>query len=191
MTDDRTFLDLFFERSEIAIAQTSLKYGRYASSIAYAVLGNEQDAEECVSDGLLKLWNAIPPQRPNNLRTFFGKITRNLALDRWAKEKAQKRGGGEVALALEELADCALAGQVQGGEPQQELEGKALAEAINEFLGELASGARIVFVRRYWYLESVKQIATYCDSSEAAVKTSLSRSRAALRNKLQQRGFCI
>ncbi len=185
--EDKTIIELFFERSETAIEQAASKYGAYCHTIAYNILADQQDAEECVSDSYLKLWNVIPPQRPTCLRSFLGKITRNLALDRWDKGRAQKRGGGELPLALDELAEC-----VSGGaSPEVSLDRIALTRAINEFLGELAPNARQIFVRRYWYLEAVRDIAEKTGGSEGSVKTSLSRSRAMLKEKLEKEGFSI
>ncbi len=185
--EDKEIIELYYGRSEAAIEQTATKYGAYCHAIAYNILADEQDSEECVQDSYLKLWNAIPPKRPNCLRSFLGRITRNLALDRWDREKAQKRGGGALPLALDELGEC-VAG---GSGPEAALDRGALTEAINAFLGELSSGARQVFVRRYWYLDSVREIARKTGGTEGSVKTSLSRSRAALRNKLEKEGFII
>ncbi len=185
--EDKSIIGLFFERSETAIEETASKYGAYCQTIAFNILADRQDAEECVSDSYLKLWNAIPPQKPACLKSFLGKITRNLALDRWDRQKAQKRGGGELPLALDELSEC-LAG---GSGPEASLDRAALSRAINEFLGELTPGARQIFVRRYWYLEAVRDIAEKTGGSEGSVKTSLSRSRSALKDKLEKEGFSI
>ena len=185
--EDRKIVDLFFERSEKAIAETAIKYGAYCNAIAFNILASSEDAEECVSDSYMKLWSAIPPQRPDSLKSFLGRITRNLALDRWDRLSAEKRGGGELPLALEELSECIAA--ERGVE--QELDRAGLARVINGFLGELSPGPRQVFVRRYWYLESIKDIAENTGSSESSVKTSLHRSRTALKEKLEKEGFSI
>ncbi len=185
--EDKDIIALFFERSERAIEQTASKYEAYCNTIAFNILADAEDAEECVQDSYLRLWNTIPPQRPNCLRSFLGKITRNLALDRWDREKALKRGGGELPLALDELAEC-VAGAEQ---PEAAFDRASLTAAINAFLAELTPAARQVFVRRYWYLDSVRAIAEKTGGTEGSVKTSLSRSRAALRERLEKEGFSI
>ncbi len=182
--EDSQIIELYWNREESAISHTASKYGAYCGAIARRILENEQDTEECVSDSWLRAWNAMPPARPSCLRTFLGRITRNLALDRFDRETAQKRGGGQVLLALEELRE--LSGP---DDPQKAIDAKELAEAINEYIGSLDPGVRREFVRRYWYLESIKEVAQAEGFSESKVKSDLFRARAGLREALTKKGF--
>lgn len=127
--EDQNILDLYFQRSEQAIAETDRKYGGYCYSVAYNILSNREDSEESVSDAYLQAWNTIPPRRPNILRAFLAKLTRHISIDRWRKLSAQKRGGGEMILALEELDACA-----ETGNPETTLQFKELVQLLNRFL---------------------------------------------------------
>lgn len=183
--DDNKIIQLYFDRDENAIKVTSEKYGNYCSSIAINILGNKEDAEECVSDTYLKTWNSIPPNRPSVLRSFLGKITRNVAFDLYKRMNAEKRGKGNLALVLEELGDC-----VSGGcEPEQEYSRKECVDAINSFLGTLNNEKCAFFVRRYWYAETIADIAKRYGKSENYVSVSLNRIRKKLHNHLIERGF--
>ena len=182
--DDQKIVDLYWERSEEAIAQTQKKYGKYCYHIAYTILYSNEDAEECINDTYLRAWGAMPPAKPNRLSTFLGKITRNLALDRWEKNHAQKRGGA-IELALDELSEC-IPDADSTADP---IDGIALGDAINAFLAGLPQKTRQIFVRRYWYLSSVKSIARDVDMSESAVKVSLMRTREAFRLHLEKEGI--
>lgn len=185
--EDERIVALYLERNEEAIALSSEKYGRYCHTIAYNILYSEEDTEECVSDTWLRAWGAIPPARPVNLKAFLGKITRNLALDRYDASKAQKRGGGEVNAAIEELAEF-LPDQGFGSQGIEELE---LTEILNAFLGTLTPEKRRIFMRRYWYMDSVNEIAEFCGISESKVKTTLFRCRESLRKVLLKEGISI
>ena len=180
--DDRQILDLFWARSQDAIPAAAAKYGAYCRSIALSILRQPQDAEECVNDAWLRAWNAIPPRRPEVLSAFLGKLTRNLALNRWRDGAAEKRGGGETALALEELGDCLTGGDAT----LQAVEARLLAERINAFLRDLPREKRQIFLRRYWYLLPVKEIARLHGRSEQAVASLLLRLRRQLRTFLEQ-----
>lgn len=182
--DDARIIDLYFARSEQAIAETDARHGPYCRAIALRILRSPEDSEECVSDTWLQAWNAIPPQRPARLAVFLGKITRNLALNRREAAHAQKRGGGQVAAALEELHDCLPA--PGGGDPAEAL---ALTQALDRFLAGLPRQARVIFLRRYWYLDSTCEVARRLGMSEAAVKMSLSRSRKKLKAVLEKEGI--
>ena len=153
--DDKTILDLYWQRSEQAIAETDTKYGAYCFCIANNILNNREDSQESVSDTYLAAWNSMPPKRPAILSAFLGKITRYISLDHWKKRSRLKRGGGEIDLCLEELGEC-----VSG---QESTEDKVIRRetisAINHFLDTLSETERKVFLCRYWYLESVKDIA--------------------------------
>ena len=149
--NDTEIINLYWTRSERAITETGEKYGVYCSVIARNILGDAQDAEEAVSDTWLAAWNSIPPKRPAILRSYLGKITRNLSLKKWRERSAIKRGGGEISLALDELADCIP----DGSDTEYEVEEKLLTQTINRFLSGLKPDERRVFVCRYWYLDSV------------------------------------
>ena len=182
---DEQIIELYWNRDEQAIAQTSLKYGRYCHQIAWNVLRSLQDSEECVNDTWLRTWNAIPPQKPACLRAFLGRITRNLSLNRYKEKHAEKRGGGQISAALDELADClpALDTTENAAETQE------LSELIDRFLQNLGRESRIIFVQRYWYLRSVREIAADRRMKESAVKMSLLRTRERLRTELEKEGF--
>ena len=183
--NDKNIVDLYFNRDEEAITQTDKKYGRYCYSIAYNILTNKEDAEESVSDTYMTAWSAIPPRRPSVLSTFLGKITRNLAIDRWRERSAYKRGGGEVTLALEELKDCVAGLQ----NVEMEYERKELIRAYVKFLDTLPVTERRVFLCRYWYVDSVEAIAEKFGFSQSKVKTMLYRTRAKLRKQLAEEGL--
>ena len=184
--EDQQIIDLYWERSEEAIAQTHRKYGRYCHTIAYNILQNDPDSEECVSDTYFKLWSIIPPRRPSLLSALLGKITRNLALDRCKYNRAEKRGGGQVALALEELAECVGSGSVE-----ERMENRLLTELLNRFLAALSQKNRQIFMLRYWYFCTVRQIADSLGLSESGVKMSLLRSRRQLKALLEKEGVCL
>ena len=183
--EDQQIVDLFWERSEEAISETSKKYGSYCHSISYNILSNKEDAEECVVDTWLSTWNSIPPRRPSLLAAFLGRITRNLSLDRWRTRSRYKRGGGEVTLALEELEDCISDSQTV----EVVFERKRFARVFNEFLDSLSETERRVFLCRYWYLDSVRDISDRLQFSESKVTSMLYRTRKMLRKVLEKEGF--
>lgn len=183
--DDQTILDLYRQRSEQAIAETSRKYNGYCYSIAYNILANKEDSEEAVSDTWMTAWNVIPPRRPTVFSAFLGKVTRHLSIDRWRVRTAQKRGGGEVALALDELGEC-----VGGGiDPAGAMERKELVVSLNRFLAALSETERSVFLCRYWYLDSVPAIAVSFGFSRSKVTSMLHRTRKKLRVHLEKEGL--
>lgn len=185
--DDTKIVDLYWARSESAISETAKKYGSYCRSIAFRILHNDQDSEECVNDTWLGAWNAMPPKRPAVLSTFLGRITRNLSLDRWKQYNAEKRGSGEMTVALEELRECVPARD--GAESA--LDDIALAESIDRFVGALPTQRRKIFVQRYWYLCSIREIANNCGVSENKVKVTLFRARQGLREVLLKEGIML
>ena len=185
--DDRQIIALYNERSEAALSETEKKYGRYCRTIAYNILNNEEDSEECVNDTWLKAWEAIPPQCPDSLAAFLGKITRNLALNLYKHKNREKRGGGQTMLVLEELVEC-----VPGTDSTQEAVNEALlAEVLNGFLAELPTEKRKIFMRRYWYLSSVREIAEEYGLSESKVKMTLLRLRSKLKTVLEKEGILL
>ena len=181
---DTQILDLYWARKEQAITETQQAYEGYCYSIAWHILYDREDSDECVNDTWLRAWNAIPPQRPSPLAGFLGAITRNLAFDRWQRERAGKRGGGQTALALEELAEC-VSGQDAGGD----LSLQELQAALRAFLDGLPSDRREIFLRRYWCVEPVGEIARRFGRTENQISTLLYRIRKKLRLYLTERGF--
>lgn len=183
--EDNTIIDLYWNRSEEAITQTDVKYGRYCYSIAYNILLSQEDAEESVSDTYMAAWNRIPPTRPNVLSTFLGRITRNISISHWRAMSAQRRGGGETELVFEELQDC-----VSGKQSiENDLIAKEALKVLNRFLENLPRENRIVFMRRYWYLDPIANIAANCGFSQSKVKTMLCRDRKKLKQMLTKEGY--
>ncbi len=185
--EDTKIIDRYWARAEKAQSETADKYGSYCRTVALRVLRDHRDSEECVNDTWLGAWNAMPPQRPAVLSTFLGRITRNLALDRWRQTHAKKRGGGEVTVALEELQECVPA--PDGVESA--LDDMALADALNRFLLSLSPEAQRFFVQRYWCLCSIREIANSCGVGAGKVKMSLHRSRQALQKFLEKEGITL
>ena len=183
--DDEAIIELFWARSEAAITAASEAYGPYCRTIARNILSDARDAEECVNDTWLRAWNAMPPQRPARLRLFLGKITRNLALNRYAARRTQKRCGGETALALQELEDCLPA----SGSPEQAVEAQLLTTALNTFLLSQPEQRRSIFLRRYWQLAPIREIAQAWGMREGAVKSLLFRMRGELKAYLIEEGI--
>ena len=185
--EDVQIVALYFDRNEQAIDETAGKYGKYLFSIANNILFDHSDAEETVNDTYMGAWHSIPPHRPNRLSTYLGKITRRCALEKWKMRHALKRGGGDVPLALEELADC-----IPGNDsPQSQMEMKELTRLINSFLKALPETEQRIFVSRYWYLMPVKEIARNMGFSESKVKSALSRTRSKLKYYLEKEGLTI
>ena len=181
MEDDQ-IVDLYWERSEEAISQTARRFGPYCLQIAKNILWDPQDSEECVNDTYLRAWDAIPPQRPNRLRAYLGRITRNLAISRLEERQAQKRGGGEFEHSLDELMPCIP--DADGLE--QALAINRLTQGINRFLETQTKQARSMFVCRYFYCDSIAAIARQFHFSESKVKSSLFRTRNSLRQFLEK-----
>lgn len=179
---DSDIVELYLRREEAAIAETESKYGKYCRVIANNILSSKEDSEECVSDALLKVWNSIPPAQPERLGAFLGKVTRNLAIDRYRIKSAEKRRGTETALCLEELEEC-----VGSGDSIEDA--VALRESINKFLERQKPRAREIFMLRYLYMFSVSQIGGRLGIKEGAVKMSLKRSRLMLRDFFIKEGF--
>ncbi len=180
--EDSQIINLYFARSERAIQETDTKYGAYCYSIAYNLLANREDAEESVSDTYLSAWNAIPPRRPPVLAAFLGKITRNISIDRWRKHRAFKRGIGQIEIALDELGEC-----VSGGESVEDTAiRKEILDSLNRFCAGLNDTERNVFLCRYWYLDSMEEIAEKSGFSVSKVKSMLFRIRKRLNAQLEK-----
>ena len=180
--EDEKIIALYWDRDQTAIAETQQKYGRYCGSIAHNIVHDAQDAEECVNDTWMRAWNSMPRERPHLLAAFLGAITRNLSLDCYRRKHSEKRGGGVMPDIYEELHDCA-----GGEEPLTQIERKELAASINRFLEGLDRESRIIFMRRYWYMDGIGAIAGRLAVSESKVKSSLYRSRGKLR--MQREGL--
>ncbi len=180
--EDKQIVGLYLNRSDQAIAETERKYGAYCRSIARNLLGDERDADECVSDAWLGTWNSIPPQKPDSLAAYVGKLTRRKAIDRLRVKQSVKRGGGAVTLALEELDECI---PVDGAVEDTVLR-RELGEVIRLFVGALGTAERNVFLLRYWYMCSLTEIANQLGFSEAKVKSMLFRTRKKLRTYLEK-----
>ena len=185
--DDEKIIELYWERSENAVSETAKKYGKYCRYIAFNILQNDEDSEECVNDTYLKAWNAIPPKRPEKLRTFLGKITRNLSLNKYEKRHAEKRGHGQIPILLDELEECIP----DSKSTESIIDDIVLKDLLNRFLKSLSPKARKVFVRRYWYMCSVKEISNEFHMSENDVSVTLFRTREKLKTLLKKEGISL
>ncbi len=180
---DREIIDLFAARSERAIEETSLKYGKYLYTISFNILRDARDAEECVNDTLSRLWDAIPKSEPEALRPFLGRIARNVALNRYERETAAKRGGGETATPIDELSECV------SGEETDEIARMMIRDLLREFVASLPGEKKIIFLARYWYAYPISEIAKKTGKNENTVKTILSRTRTELGKLLKREGL--
>ena len=185
--EDSAIIELYWSRDQRAIEETAGKYGPFLHSLVWNILHSRGDAEECVNDTYLRAWNAIPPTRPAVLRAWLGRIARNLSLDRWKEGRTQKRGGGAVEVLLGELDDCVPA--PHGVEKQ--LEDQEIAALISAFLRRLSAESRGIFLRRYWYGQDLADIAAELRCGVGKVKSSLFRTRKALRDYLEKEGIAL
>ena len=183
--EDSQIIELYWQKNTAAISESANKYGAYCFSIADNILRNKEDSEECVNDTWLHAWNAMPPQRPNVLRMFLARITRNLSLDRFYARNAEKRGGGEIILVLDELEEC-LAGRT---DVEAAYEGRELAQCIRHFVQMLPKRDGNVFVRRYFFTEPIAAIAARYGLTENHVMVILSRTRKKLKLELMKEGY--
>lgn len=183
--EDESIVDLYWQRSEAAIQETDLKYGPYCMKISLNILGSRPESEENVNDTYLHAWQAIPPQRPKVLSAFLGKIARNLAINRYQAERADKRGGGQFALSLDELDSCIP----DRGALDEHLDAAALSQSISAFLRTQPREQRQIFVRRYFYCDSVEEIAELFQITPSKVKSALFRCRNKLRICLEKEGY--
>ena len=179
--EDSKIIQLFWERDEAAVSAVSKKYGKYCAAVARNMIGNEQLAEECVNDSLMGLWEAIPPNRPEHLMAFVIRITRNNALNTVKEIRAQKRGGGDLDLVLDELHDIASDYSVEKIAEQHEI-----MASVNKFLGQLSKRKRVVFMLRYWHCCSVSEISQAVGMTEANVYNVLKRVRKKLLEYLEK-----
>lgn len=183
--DDNVIVQMYWDRNEEALSATAKKYGSYCFSIAKNIVGNNEDAEECVNDTYLQTWNSIPDNKPKMLSTYLGKITRNLSFNRYKRNNAEKRGGGQIGLVLDELSDLIASPD----EPEMEIDSKHLSKAINSFLSNLPLEKRKIFMCRYWYADSIKDIAKTFGMTENNVSVILNRLRQKLSEHLKESGF--
>ena len=183
--EDEQIVSLYWDRDEAAISRTEEKYDRYLTKIAMNILASREDSRESVNDTYLAAWNSMPTQRPQVLSAYLAKLTRRISIDRFRYRSREKRRGSEYALSLEELGDC-----VSGGNTTEEiLNARLLADAIGVFLRLQSEECRTVFLGRYYFLDSLREIAGYCGMTESKVKTLLYRTRIALKEYLEKEGF--
>ena len=184
--DDVRIVELYWARSESAVRETEIKYGKYCHSIAYAILHSEQDTEECVNDTYWKAWESMPPHRPTRLSTYLGKLTRNISINRYVYEHAKKRHAG-TEMIFDEMADCIPDAATEASASDEVV----LKAAINGFLAGLKPSVRRMFVQRYWYMYSIAEIASAQHMTENAVKVSLLRVRDKFKLYLEREGVVL
>ena len=182
MIDDEKIIDLFFERDQQGIRELDIKYGKICHNLSYNILNSRQDAEECVNDAYLGAWNAIPPTRPNPLLSYIVKLVRNISLKIYWKKKAAKRSG-HYKIALEEIEDYVADHKIV----EDEIEARELARIIEEFLDTLTVENRVIFIRRYWFADSYKDIAEFVGLSEKNISVRLTRIRQKMKSYLAER----
>ena len=183
--EDLKIVELFWQRDQLALAETERKYGGYLNRVAMNVLGDPEDSRESVNDTYLAAWEAIPPHRPTHLCAFLSKLTRRIAIDLLRKNQSQKRGGGIYEASLEELAQS-----LPGGNSTEEIaDGHALTQAIGEFLKQVTDTARTAFICRYFYMDSLRETARTCGITESNAKVLLHRTRQGLREYLEKEGY--
>ena len=182
---DLDIVNLYWDRNEDAIHQTQMKYGAYLAKVSYNIISDFEDSKECVNDTYLAAWNSMPTNRPSNLATYLGKITRQISIDVFRKKHREKRYASEYAISLDELGDSFS----DGTTPEQELDVKLLDEAINRFVCALPQLTQRAFVGRYYFFDSIKDIAAYCGMTESKVKILLFRTRQKLKLYLKKEGY--
>ncbi|MBE6946463.1 MAG: sigma-70 family RNA polymerase sigma factor [Ruminococcaceae bacterium] len=182
--NDETIVELYWQRQERAITETQKKYGPYLHQIANNILQNREDSQESVNDTYLAAWNSIPPHRPQILRAYLVKLIRRIAIDCYRKRNRDRRKDDQYALSLDELSDC-----IPSNSTQEALDEKLLAEAIGQYLRTLPKMSRVAFVGRYYYLDSLREVADYCHMTESKLKSLLFRLRKGLRDYLIKEGY--
>ena len=187
LMDDNEIISLYFARNEDAIVQTSRKYNNYCFQIAYNILFNNEDSNECVNDTWLHTWQAVPPEKPSCFSAYLGKITRNLALNVYNRLHRTKRGGGQVDVVYDELDEVIASTQT----PHEQVELNLLTSCINDYLSSLPKINRLVFVGRYWQFESIDNISKHLGISQSKTKSILFRARKGLREYLIKEGFVL
>nr|WP_300005035.1 sigma-70 family RNA polymerase sigma factor [Tissierella sp.] len=180
--EDKELINLYWNRSEIAIDETDKKYRNYCKKIAYNILYNLEDSEECLNDTYLNVWKSIPDDRPQIFSAYIGKITRNLAINIYNRKRAQKRGLGQVEVVLDELENILTS----SNSVEDEIDAEGIKVALNNFLYSLEKEDRIIFVKRYWYVDSIKEIAKTTGFSQSKIKSNLFRTRKKLKTYLEK-----
>lgn len=183
--EDEKIIEQFFARKESAITAVRDTYGSYCARIAGNILDSEEDVDEILNDTWLKVWNSIPPQRPENLKLYIARIVRNLSFDRFRSRNREKRGGGEPVLALQELSECIPSAEC----PDSRMEAAQLKQAVSAFLETLPRRDRKIFLLRYYYVETAPEIAARLGIRPTLVRTSLSRTRKKLKTHLMKEGW--
>ena len=184
--EDTYILELYFQRDEAAISETALKYGAFCHKIARNILSADADAEECVNDTYLQVWNAIPPQRPDRFGAWLGRVVRNIAINLWNKNHRQKRYHGMTQL-LGELEDCIPSPRTV----EHEIEEKELTEIINRWLDDLSQTDRVLFMRRYWNGETIKELAKEWGVTRGKLAKQMYQLRLKLKFRLEQEGYTL
>ena len=184
--EDNKIIDLYFRRDELALTETANKYGTFCLRIAMNVVNVREDAEECVNDTYHTAWNQIPPTRPDSFKAFLGRIVRNFAISKYRALHAKKRFNG-LEVMLSELGDCIPATE----SVEQEMEAKELTEYINSWLADLKQEDRVLFVRRYWYGDEVKDLARKCGVSGTQMTQRMLRLRRKLKEYLTEKGVVL
>lgn len=184
--DDIQIIELYWNRNEKAISESNTKYGPLLKRIAFNILANNEDSEECVNDTYAKAWTSIPPQKPNSLAAYLGRIIRNLSINRWHENHAQKRGNG-AELLLSELSDCIPS----SSSVESETDVTTLSDMINKWLSSLPQDDRVLFLRRYWFGDSLNSLATECSTSPNRISGRIYRLRQKLKNVLEKEGISI
>ena len=183
--EDKQIIELYLERNENAVVQTEKKYSYYCRSIANRILDMPEDCDEALNDTWLAAWNCIPPHIPECLKTFLGRLTRNISLKRVRSDKAMKRGSAEVRVIFEEVSEWLHSDH----DVERKVSEQALSDEIERFLDSISDIERNVFVRRYWYMQSIAEIAEYHSFSESKVKSMLFRIRKKLYEKLKKENY--
>lgn len=183
---DQAIIDLYWKRDQNAISETEKAYGNYCHTIAFNILTNREDAAECVNDTWFKAWQAIPPARPRYFSAWLAKITRNLSLQRLQSRNAQKRGGGQAEIVIHELDDV-----IANSNPAENTEARELAAVISEYLLSLSQEKRLLFIGRYFYFHSIRELSRHVGLRENNINTLLYRIRQELKKYLQERGYLI
>lgn len=184
--EDKQIIELYFQRNETAISETAAKYGAFCQKIAMNILSIREDAEECVNDTYHSVWNQIPPTNPDSFRSFLGRITRNLSISRFRSLRAKKRYAG-MELMLSELEECIPTQNTV----ERTIESKELSLYINEWLTTLPEQETILFLRRYWYGDSVKDLAQKTNTTAAQMAQTMLRLRKSLKAYLMQKGVTV
>ena len=184
---DEQIVQLYWNRDQSAIAQTQIKYSAYLTKIAMNILADRQDSEESVNDTYLAAWNSMPPQKPSVLSVYLSRLTRRISIDIFRRRTSQKRQGSQYAISLSELDETVSGGTT----PEEEVESAQLAQTISDFLRTLSADERNTFIGRYYYMDSLKDVAAYCGMGEAKAKSMLYRTRQKLKLYLEKEGYTV